>query len=106
MTSWQISISLFHNSWHFLEVWCLEVSHFLHKPLHPEAVFGSGQQVDGLMTMTSSQHFLEQILVNKYVHEDVGSSERREGHVIGTKYTMVLLNSCTLCKDVLLWLVQ
>lgn len=106
MTSWQISISLFHNSWHFLEVWCLEVPHFLHKLLHPEAVFGSGQQVDGLMTMTQSQHFLEQILVNKYVREDVGSSERMEGLVIGTKYTMVLLNICILCKDVLLWLVQ
>lgn len=106
MTSWQISISLFHNSWHLLQVWCLEVPHFLHKPLHPEALFGNGQQVDGLMTMTPSQNFLEQILVNKYVHEDVGSSERQEGHVIGTEYTMVLLNICILCKDILRWLVQ
>lgn len=106
MTSWQISISLFHNSWHFLQVWCLEVPHFLHKPLHPEAVFESGQQVDGLMTMTPRQNFLEQILVNKYVHEYVEGSERQEGNVIGTKYTMVLLNICILCKDVLLWLAQ
>lgn len=58
------------------------------------------------MILTQSQHFFEQILVNKYEHEDVVRKEGRnmlytpkEG---GTYYSVALWGICTLRENVLL----
>lgn len=73
---------------------------FLHKSQNPEAVFRSVQHVSDLMILTQSQHFFEQILVNKYEHEDVVRKEGRnmlytpkEG---STYYSVALWGICTL----------